>query len=36
MEKFRELKMGASLFSNFYSEFIQLLSDLKCISEMFI
>ena len=29
MEKFRELKMGASSFSDFYSEFIRLASDLK-------
>ena len=36
MEKFRELKMGASLFSDFYSEFIQLASDLEYTSEMLI
>ena len=36
MEKFRELKIEASLFSNFYSEFIQLASDLEYTSEMFI
>ena len=36
MEKFRELKMEASLFSNFYSEFIRLASDLEYTSEMLI
>ncbi len=36
MEKFRELKMGASSFSDFYSEFIQLASDLEYTSEMLI
>ena len=36
MKKFRELKMGASLFSDFYSEFIQLASDLEYTSEMLI
>ncbi len=36
MEKFRELKMGTSSFSDFYSEFIQLVSDLEYTSEMLI
>ena len=36
MKKFRELKIEASLFSNFYSEFIQLTFDFEYISEMFI
>ncbi len=36
MKKFRELKMGTNLFSDFYSKFIQLVSDLKYILEMFI
>ena len=36
MEKFRELKMGASLFSDFYSKFIRLASDLEYTSEMLI
>ena len=36
MEKFRGLKIGASSFSDFYSEFIQLASDLEYTSEMFI
>ena len=36
IEKFRELKIEASLFSNFYSKFIQLISYLKYISEIFI
>ena len=36
MEKFRELKMGASSFSDFYSEFIRLASDLEYTSEMLI
>ena len=36
MEKFRELKMGASLFSNIYSEFIRLVSDLEYTLEMLI
>ena len=36
MEKFRELKMGASLFNDFYSEFIQLASNLEYISKMLI
>ena len=36
MQKFQELKMGASLFGDFYFEFIQLVSDLEYTSEMFI
>ena len=36
MDKFRELKMGASLFSDFYSKFTQLVSDLEYTSEMLI
>ena len=36
MEKFQELKMGASSFSDFYSKFIQLASDLEYTSEMLI
>ena len=36
MEKFRELKIEASLFSDFYSKFIRLASDLEYTSEMFI
>ena len=36
MEKFWELKMGASLFSNFYSEFIWLTSDFEYTLEMLI
>ncbi len=36
MEKFQELKMGASLFSDFYSEFIRLASDLEYTLEMLI
>ena len=36
MEKFRELKMGASLFDDFYSEFIRLASDLEYTLEMLI
>ena len=36
MEKSRELKMRASSFSDFYSEFIRLASDLEYTSEMFI
>ena len=36
MGKFRKLKMGASLFSDFYFKFIQLASDLEYISEMLI
>ena len=36
MEKFRELKMRASLFSEFYFKFIWLVSDFEYISEMFI
>ena len=36
IEKFRELKMGVSSFSDFYSEFIRLASDLEYTSEMLI
>ena len=36
MEKFRELKTGASLFGDFYSEFIQLASNLEYTLEMLI
>ena len=36
IEKFRELKMEASSFSDFYSEFIRLASNLEYTSEMFI
>ena len=36
MEKFWKLKMEASLFSDFYSEFIRLVFDLEYTSEMFI
>ena len=36
IEKFRELKIGASLFNDFYSEFIQFASDLEYTSEMLI
>ena len=36
MEKFRELKMEASSFSDFYSEFIRLASNLEYTSEMLI
>ena len=36
MEKFRELKMGTSSFTDFYSEFIRLASDLEYTSEMLI
>ena len=36
IERFRELKMEASLFSNFYFEFIQLASNLKYTSEILI
>ncbi len=36
MEKFRELKMGTSSFTDFYSEFIRLASDLEYTSKMFI
>ena len=36
MEKFRELKIGASSFSDFYSEFIRLASNLEYTSEMLI
>ena len=35
-EKFQKLKMEASLFSDFYSEFIQLASDFEYTSEIFI
>ena len=36
IEKFQELKMEVSLFSDFYSEFIQLASDFEYTSEMLI
>ena len=36
MKKFRELKIETSLFSNIYSEFNQLASDLEYTSEIFI
>ena len=36
MDKFSELKIRTSLFSNFYSEFIQLVFDLKYNSKIFI
>lgn len=36
IEKFWELKIGVSLFNDFYSKFIQLVSDLKYTSEMLI
>ena len=36
MEKFRDLKMGARSFNNFYSEFIRLASELEYTSEMLI
>ena len=36
IKKFQKLKMRASLFSDFYFEFIQLDSDLEYISEMLI
>ncbi len=36
MEKFRDLKMGASSFSDFYSKFIRLASNLEYTSEMLI
>lgn len=36
MKKFQDLKIAASLFSDFYSEFICPALDLKYISEMFI
>ncbi len=36
MDKFQELKMGASLFSDFYSKFIRLASDLEYTLEMLI
>ncbi len=36
MEKFRELKMGTSSFTDFYSEFIRLASDLEYTSEILI
>ena len=36
MEKFQKLKMEASLFSDFYSEFTRLAFDLDYTSEMFI
>ena len=36
MKKFRDLKMGANSFNDFYSEFIRLASDLEYTSEMLI
>ena len=36
IEKFQELKMEASLFSDFYSEFIRLASNFEYILEMLI
>ena len=36
MEKFRDLKMGACSFNDFYSEFIHLASELEYTSEMLI
>lgn len=36
IEKFREFQIGTNKFINFYSEFIQLASDLEYISEMLI
>ena len=36
MEKFRDLKMGARSFNNFYSEFIRLASELEYTSEKLI
>ena len=36
IEKFRDLKMGASSFNDFYSEFIRLASDLEYTLEMLI
>ena len=36
IEKFQDLKMGASSFNDFYSEFIYLALDLKYIMEMLI
>ena len=36
IEKFRELKIGASLLSDFYSKFIRLASDLEYISKMLL
>lgn len=36
IENFWELKMGASFFSDFYTEFIRLTSDLEYISEILI
>ena len=36
MEKFRELKMGASSFSDFQSKFIRLALDLEYTLEMLI
>ena len=35
MEKFRELKIEASSFSNFYSKFTRLASNLEYTSEIF-
>ncbi len=36
MEKFRKLKIGTSSFTDFYSEFIRLASNLEYTSKMFI
>ena len=36
IEKFQELKMGVSLFGDFYSEFIRLASDLEYTLEILI
>ena len=36
MEKFQELKIEATLFSNFYSKFIQFASNLEYLLEMLI
>ena len=36
MEKFQDLKIGTSLFNDFYFEFIRLVLDLEYMSEMLI
>ena len=36
MEKFQKLKIGVSLFSNFYTAFIQLASDFEYTLKIFI
>lgn len=36
IRKFRDLKIGARLFSNFYSKFIRLALNFECISKMLI